>query len=77
MTDRLSVSDVARLWGKSTKHVYRLIQSGKLVAVDVGLGARKRYVVPRDAIEKFEQSRLTQASTTKLNSAVTTSRWLS
>lgn len=50
----LDVGIVAARLGVSPEHVRNLIDSGRLAAVDVGLGnRRRRYKVPEDALEEF------------------------
>ena len=55
----LTVPELAKKWGVSTKKIYALIKGGELKAINtsVGPGKRPRYSIARSAIEEYEQKR--------------------
>ena len=64
MTERFTVRQLAKLWGKSQEHVFQLIRTGQLRAVDVSLkpgkGRRPSYIIKGEEIERFENQRATR-----------------
>ena len=64
---KLTPPQVAALWGISPDKVVYWIQSGELRAIDASTnrGARPRYLIDRDDLADFEQSRLVASPTPK------------
>lgn len=56
---RFSVATLAEFWQCSSKHVLRLISSGKLRAINVGAGRKNFYVIPAESVERFESENKT------------------
>jgi excisionase family DNA binding protein len=61
----LTIASVAELLSTSTDHVLGLIHSGRLPAVNIGMGKVKpRWRVSVDALEQFTTARTASARTT-------------
>lgn len=55
---RLTINDVAALWGCDRDHVLRLIHQKLLPAANIGLGSIKpRWIILRADLEAFERNR--------------------
>lgn len=50
---RLTVAEVMQKLCCSKQHVINLIDCGKLRAVDIGTGAHRYYVIPREAYDEM------------------------
>jgi excisionase family DNA binding protein len=51
----LYVSEVAEKLNVTEQHVLNLIEEGKLLAVNIGIGGRKFWRIPVEAYEKYLQ----------------------
>jgi hypothetical protein len=52
-----TLAQLCERWQCSHSHVLNLIRSGALVAINIGTGARSRYVVTSESLKDFEQRR--------------------
>lgn len=55
--DLMTVDEVAKELRVSSRKVYQLIQSGDLIATNIGAGERKIFRIARADYEAFLQSR--------------------
>lgn len=61
MTSHLTINEVATRLHCSSRQVLRLIDAGRLKAIDTGLGTRRKLVVAMSEIEQFESDNQTKA----------------
>ena len=54
-----TIKDAAKFFACSEKQIRRYIEKGVLKAVDIGLGKRRIYRIPKEAIDSFVQERMT------------------
>ena len=57
----LTIRDTAKLLACSEKQIRRYIEKSVLKAANIGLGKRRIYRIPREAIDSFVQERMTGA----------------
>lgn len=55
--DLMTVDEVAKELRVNSRKVYQLVQSGELVAANIGTGERKIFRIARSDLEAFLQSR--------------------
>ncbi len=55
--DLMTVDEVAKELRVNSRKVYQLVQSGELVAANIGTGERKIFRITRSDLEAFLQSR--------------------
>jgi excisionase family DNA binding protein len=57
----LTIRDAAKLLACSEKQIRRYIEKSVLKAANIGLGKRRIYRIPREAMDSFVQERMTGA----------------
>ncbi|GAC1388943.1 MAG: hypothetical protein NVS4B11_04520 [Ktedonobacteraceae bacterium] len=62
--DLMTVDEVAKELRVNSRKVYQLVQSGELVAANIGTGERKIFRIARSDLEAFLLSRRQKPKTT-------------
>lgn len=56
-TELLKVAEVAKILRVSRNHVYQLIESGRVAAINIGISGHKPvYRIKREALEAFQKA---------------------
>ena len=55
-TERFTLATLAKFWAVSPRHVLRMVNDGRLQAINIGSGRLRKLVITREAVEAFERS---------------------